>query len=177
MVSATGRSIASLTSDYDLADAIQVDAPINRGNSGGPLFNAGGQVIGLNAQIRSETGINEGVGFAVPINAAKRAMRDLLARGRVQYAYVGVVDRGPDAGDRTRLGIGLDTGRSWPVSRRGAPAIGRVCAAARTSGCARRPGVVEGGDVIVAVNGAPVRSGTELVRIVSEVLRPGRSVP
>ena len=66
VVSATERSIDSLTSTYDLVDAIQTDAPINRGNSGGPMFDARGRVIGINAQIRSESGNAEGVGFAVP---------------------------------------------------------------------------------------------------------------
>src|SRR4029079_18264567 len=78
VVSATQRSIESLTSQYNLVDAIQVDAPINHGNSGGPLFDAAGRVIGINAQSRSDTGNAEGVGFAVPINAAKRSMAQLL---------------------------------------------------------------------------------------------------
>ena len=79
VVSATKRSIASLTSIYNVVDAIQIDAPINRGNSGGPLFDARGRVIGINAQIRTETGQNEGVGFAIPINAAKRSLEQLVA--------------------------------------------------------------------------------------------------
>ena len=83
VVSATRRSISSLTSQYNLVDAIQIDAPINHGNSGGPLFDARGRVIGINAQIRSDTGNAEGVGFAVPINAARRSMEQLLANGKV----------------------------------------------------------------------------------------------
>ena len=71
VVSATKRSIGSLTSSYNLVDAIQTDAPINHGNSGGPLFDARGRVIGINAQIRSDSGNAEGVGFAVPINSAQ----------------------------------------------------------------------------------------------------------
>ena len=70
VVSAIHRSIASLTSSYRVVDAIQTDAPITHGNSGGPLFDARGRVIGINAQIRSDSGGAEGVGFAVPINAA-----------------------------------------------------------------------------------------------------------
>ena len=82
VVSATERSIESLTSSYDLVDAIQTDAPINRGNSGGPMFDARGRVIGINSQIRSESGNAEGVGFAVPINSAKRSMTQLISSGR-----------------------------------------------------------------------------------------------
>ena len=74
VVSATERSIDSLTSAYDVSDAIQIDAPINHGNSGGPLLDARGRVIGITAQIRSDSGNAEGVGFAIPINSARRSM-------------------------------------------------------------------------------------------------------
>ena len=104
VVSATHRSIDSLTSQYTLADAIQVDAPINHGNSGGPLFDAQGRVIGINAQIRSDTGNNEGVGFAVPINAARRSMQELLAVGKVTYAYVGITTEDLTPGIARRFG-------------------------------------------------------------------------
>ena len=86
------RSIPSLTTRYDLIDAIQTDAPINHGNSGGPLLDARGRVIGINAQIRSSGSGSgfEGVGFAVPIDSARRSMEQLLATGTVRYAYVGI---------------------------------------------------------------------------------------
>ena len=90
VVSAVHRSIDSLTSQFVVPDAIQTDAPINHGNSGGPLFDARGRVIGINAQIRSDSGNAEGVGFAVPINAARRSMVQLIATGHVLYPYVGV---------------------------------------------------------------------------------------
>ena len=76
VVAATRRSVESLTSGYSVIDAIQIDAPINRGNSGGPLFNALGEVIGINAQIRSESGNAEGVGFAIPINVPAARWRN-----------------------------------------------------------------------------------------------------
>src|ERR671932_1088203 len=95
VVSAAHRSIDSLTSDFSVPDAIQTDAPINHGNSGGPLFDARGRVIGINAQIRSDSGNAEGVGFAVPINAARRSMEQLIATGRVVYPYIGAIDRRP----------------------------------------------------------------------------------
>ncbi len=82
VVSATERSIESLTSAYDVSDAIQIDAPINHGNSGGPLLDARGRVIGINAQIRSDSGNAEGVGFAIPINSARRSMEQLISTGQ-----------------------------------------------------------------------------------------------
>src|SRR5919206_159435 len=88
VVSATGRSIRSLSSDYSIAGAIQTDAAINHGNSGGPLLDARGRAIGINAQIRSNSGTAEGVAFAVPINSAVRSMKQLIENGRVRYAWV-----------------------------------------------------------------------------------------
>ena len=82
VVSATNRTIDSLTSGYSISDAIQTDAPINHGNSGGPLFDARGRVIGINAQIRSTSGTAEGVGFAIPIDTARRALEQLVRTGR-----------------------------------------------------------------------------------------------
>ena len=80
VVSGVGRTIPSLTTSYDLFDAIQTDAPVNQGNSGGPLLDAAGRAIGINAQIRSslESGF-EGVAFAVPIDSVKRSLEQLLA--------------------------------------------------------------------------------------------------
>jgi S1-C subfamily serine protease len=176
VVSGTGRSISSLTSDYDLADAIQTDAPINRGNSGGPLFDAAGRVIGINAQIRSDSGINEGVGFAVPIDAAKRAMGDLRTGGRVHYAYVGVSTQDLTPAVARRLGYGADYGALVACVEDGGPADTAGLRGGRSNQAVLgRLNVVQGGDVIVAVNGEPVRSGTDLVSIVSEELRPGRT--
>lgn len=89
VVSAVDRSIRSLTA-FDIPGAIQTDAAVNPGNSGGPLVNARGQVIGINQQIRSSTGGGEGVGFAVPIDVAKRSIQELREDGTVDYAYLGV---------------------------------------------------------------------------------------
>jgi 2-alkenal reductase len=175
VVSAT-RSVDALTSLYRLVDAIQTDAPINRGNSGGPLFDARGRVIGINAQIRSNSGLSEGVGFAVPINAAKRSMKELIETGRVRYAYVGIgtEDLTPQLARHLKL-----------RARRGA-----LVAEVRDDGPAQEAGlrggnraiffqgaeVTVGGDVILAVDDEPVESGDELVRIVTNDLRPGQRV-
>ena len=105
VVSATDRRIDSLTSGYSISDAIQTDASINRGNSGGPSFDARGRVIGINAQIRSTSGTTEGVGFAIPIDTARRTLDQLVRTGKVSYAYVGVSTRGrhPGPGAEVRV--------------------------------------------------------------------------
>jgi 2-alkenal reductase len=173
VVSATNRSISSLTSDYNVVDAIQTDAPINRGNSGGPLFDSRGRVIGVNAQIRSDTGTNEGVGFAIPINSAKRSLEQLVSDGEVSYAYVGVrtTDLTPRTAKRFELGV-----------ERGA-IITDVTANSPAARAGLRGGTREvefnglsfslGGDVIVAINGRSVRSADDVVRYVTEELSPG----
>jgi len=114
VVSATGRSIDSLTSGFAVANAIQVDAPINRGNSGGPLFDAAGRVIGINAQIESTSGTNEGVGFAIPINVARRSLDQLVRTGKVRYAYIGIRTQDVTPGISRAFKLGA---RAAPSSR------------------------------------------------------------
>lgn len=175
VVSATGRSISALTSRYHLVDAIQTDAPINRGNSGGPLFDARGRVIGINAQIRSNSGTAEGVGFAVPINAAKRSMTQLIVTGRVSYAYVGISTDDLTPALARRLGYRV---------RRGALIVDVSPGPGRDAGLRAGSRTVQfngrdfrtGGDVVLAINGRAVRSGDDLVRIVAGRLRPGQTV-
>jgi 2-alkenal reductase len=177
VVSATERSIDSLTSPgYNLVDAIQTDAPINRGNSGGPMFNARGEVIGINAQIRSESGNAEGVGFAVPINAARRSMTQLVETGRVRYAWLGVTTRTLTP----RLAEHFDFG-----AERGA-AIQDVISPSPASRVGLRGGdkptlfegqeFMPGGDLIVAVDGQPIERSEDVVRVVTQLRVPGQRI-
>jgi S1-C subfamily serine protease len=89
VVSATDRSVQSLT-EFQIEGAIQTDASINPGNSGGPLLDAGARVVGINQQIETNSGANDGVGFAVPISAVKRSITQLREDGTAEYAYIGV---------------------------------------------------------------------------------------
>jgi 2-alkenal reductase len=176
VVSATGRSISSLTSAYRLSDAIQTDAPINHGNSGGPLFDARGRVIGINAQIRTEAnGAADGVGFAVPIDSARRSMEQLLSVGRVAYAYVGVTteDVTPSVARRLKL----------PVQR--GALVDAVCGGGPGARAGLRGGdralqingvaVRAGGDVITAIDGRAVAGADDIARIVTASLAPGET--
>jgi putative serine protease PepD len=89
IVSALGRTITA-PNDFTISGAIQTDAAINHGNSGGPLLDAAGHVIGINAQIESDSGGNDGVGFAIPSSTVRRVAAQLVSGGSVAHAYLGV---------------------------------------------------------------------------------------
>ena len=172
VVSAIHRSIDSLTSNFKLVDAIQTDAPINHGNSGGPLFDARGRVIGINAQIRSQSGQAEGVGFAVPINSAKRSMEQLIANGSVSYAYVGVETTDLTPALARHFGYAVSQGAVVTGLQPGSPAVKAGLRA--DSSRAQAFGVVfpRSGDVIVAIDGQRVAGSEDIARIVTN-LSPG----
>jgi S1-C subfamily serine protease len=175
VVSATNRSIESLTSVYDLPGAIQTDAPINKGNSGGPLFDARGRVVGINAQIRSQSGNGEGVGFAVPINAAKRSMRQLIGAGEVSYSYVGVRTEDLTPSIAREFGEPVDHGAVIAQVEPGSPADRAGLRGPTERRFFRGESVSRGGDIVVAIGGRPVRSADDLVRIVAERFSPGEA--
>ena len=176
VVSAVSRSIPSLTSRYNVANAIQIDAPINRGNSGGPLLDAGGRVIGINAQIRSESGNAEGVGFAIPINAAKRSMKQLIERGRVAYAYIGITTVDVTPAIARRYDLRAQRGALIEEVVEDAPAQRAGLKGAKRREVFNGSPLSLGGDLIVALAGEPVVRADDIARIVAGRLSPGQLV-
>ena len=169
VVSATDRTIDSLTSGYSVADAIQIDAPINRGNSGGPLFDARGRVIGINAQIRSTSGNAEGVGFAIPIDTAKRALDQLLRTGKVAYAYVGVTTQDVTPGLAKKFGLDSPHGALIAKVEPGTPAARAGLHGGTHTVDYNGREVSLGGDVIVGIDGMRVAGADDVSRAVARL--------
>ena len=149
IVSALHRQITA-PNNFAIDNAIQTDAAINHGNSGGPLLDLTGDVIGVNSQIESESGGNDGVGFAVPSNTVRRIADALIEDGSVEHAYLGVSTEDVDDG------------------------TGASIAEVRTDTPASRAGL-QGGDVVTEIDGDGVDSADELRRLIDSK-SPGDSV-
>ena len=176
VVSAIHRSIDAITvSRYKVVDAIQTDAPITHGNSGGPLFDARGRVVGINAQIRSATGggNDSGIGFAIPIDAAKNSVAQLIAKGHVTYAYVGIETQDMTPSLARALGSSVRRGALIVDVKAGSPASDAgLHGGTRDVDVLGIRDLAAGGDVIVDIDGKPVRGADDVVRIVSFSLKP-----
>jgi serine protease Do len=151
IVSARGRNISA--ADYE--DFLQVDAPINRGNSGGPTFNLAGQVIGINTAIYSPSGGSVGIGFAIPSDVAKNVIDQIKTTGHAEHGWLGVSIQNvtPDIAQS----FGLDPNK----------AAGALVASVMPNSPAAEAGLKQG-DIILGANGQPVHTAHDLRRIVGE---------
>ncbi|MDX6639674.1 MAG: hypothetical protein QOF12_685 [Solirubrobacteraceae bacterium] len=172
IISATDRTIDSLTR-FQISGAIQTDAAINHGNSGGPLVDAGGAVLGINSQINSSSGDNSGVGFALPIDSVRRSLTQLRATGHVTYAYLGVSSSSLYPQLAQKLGLAVDHGAIVAQVVRGGPADKAGLRAGHNMIRFQGDSVPRDSDVIVAVDGTPVRLEDDLGRILS-AYHPGQ---
>jgi S1-C subfamily serine protease len=168
VVSATDRSIPSLT-DFAIDGAVQTDASINPGNSGGPLLDAEARVIGINQQIDTTSGGNQGVGFAVPVDLASRSIEQLREDGDVDYAYIGVETNALYPQLAERIGVNVDTGALIASVTPGGPADDAGIQAGDQEITFQGLPYTIGGDVIVAVEGQEILGETDLPRIISRL--------
>jgi S1-C subfamily serine protease len=175
VVSAVDRSISGLTA-FQIAGAIQTDAAINPGNSGGPLVDDDGEVIGINQQIKTSSGGGEGVGFAVPVDVARRSLEQLREKGEVSYAFLGVetVPIYPQLRERFDLPVGegawvQDAADGGPAAKAGLRGGGP-----RQTTFQVRP-YRTGGDIITAIGERPIDDPDDLSRAVA-LLDPGSTV-
>jgi S1-C subfamily serine protease len=175
VISALDRNIASLT-DFGIGDAIQTDAAINRGNSGGPLLDGHGRVIGINAQIKTETGEGAGVGFAIPVDAVKRSLDLLREDGEAEYGYLGVSTQELYPQLAERLGLDVEVGALVSEIVEDSPADDAgLTAGDRLIDFQGQTDIAAEGDVIVAVNGEDLTQTADLADLIS-LLEPGESV-
>jgi S1-C subfamily serine protease len=174
VVSATDRSVKSLT-QFEIFGAIQTDASINPGNSGGPLLDAGARVVGINQQIETNSGANDGVGFAVPVSAIKRSVAQLREDGTAEYAYMGVSSQAlyPQLARR----LGLDTTFGGLISEvvSGGPAEKAGLQGSNDDIRFQAAKWRTGGDVILQIDGEDIVEENDLARVIAEH-RPGDKV-
>jgi S1-C subfamily serine protease len=174
VVSATDRSVQSLT-QFEISGAIQTDASINPGNSGGPLLDAGARVIGINQQIETESGANDGVGFAVPISAVKRSIAQLREKGTVEYPYIGVSTQPlyPQLANK----LGLDTTFGGLISEvvPGGPAEKAGLEGGNEELTFQAAEYRVGGDVILQVDGQNIVTPDQLAHVIA-VHEPGDTI-
>ena len=172
IVSALHRQITA-PDDFAIDDVIQTDAAINHGNSGGPLLDFEGRVIGVNSQIESDSGGNVGIGFAVPSNTVEEIASQLISGGKVEHAYLGVgIESIPAAAaEELELQEGAAVVRVSP----GTPAADAGLRASSDSRVVDGQVYPTGGDVITEVDGERVRDADELRQAI-DAHRPGDTV-
>ncbi len=186
IISALGRTLESVnvTPDgaaFSVGDIIQTDAAINPGNSGGPLFNINGEVIGVNRAIRTAnfTGmgqpINSGIGFAISVNIVKRVVPSLIEKGRYDYPYLGISSINTLSLDMVNaLGLSEYNGAYVTNVVAGSPADKAGLRGGSTQSSI--PGLPKGGDLIVAIDGHPVRTFDDMLSYLITSKAPGDTV-
>jgi S1-C subfamily serine protease len=174
VVSALGRTVQTSQSTF-IDEAIQTDAAINRGNSGGPLINSRGEVIGINSAIYTPSGTTAGIGFAIPVNNAKRIAHDLMTEGRVHFAYLGVRTL-PVAGYLAEaLDLPVQEGLLVETAAKAGPAAAAGIRGGDRVAQAGMQRIAIGGDIIVAVDGQKVGNPLDLDVFLNRK-RPGDTV-
>ena len=174
IISAVGRTIRSGNSAFSIPKAIQTDASINPGNSGGPLLDRSGAVIGINSQILSDTGANNGIGFAVPINTAKQVVPTLIKGDDYEYAWLGISGStlNREVTDLMKLPqetqgvLVINVSKDGPADQAGLVGSGKTLTADGED-------YQLGGDVITAINGQPIAAMDELIGYLLEKTKPG----
>jgi putative serine protease PepD len=176
IVSALQRQIFA-PNGAPIGHVIQTDAALNHGNSGGPLLNTRGQVIGVTSQIQTPTGSNGnvGIGFAIPINTVKNVAAQLIAKGSVEHAFLGV----------SAQAITPTVARLFRLPTMHGLLVGKVCSSSAAAKAGLRGATQEvtlsgdtwplGGDIIVKIDGAPVSSVDQLRSLIADK-KPGQSV-
>jgi S1-C subfamily serine protease len=176
IISSLGRTLPRDDSDFQIAEVIQTDAAINPGNSGGPLLDSQGRVIGVNTAIRSLSGVNSGVGFAIPVDIVKRVVPELIAEGQYRHPWVGVSGSTISPEMVQALDLPVETGVLIYTVEPGSPAEDAgLQGGSRELVVSGRP-VIAGGDILVAIEGAEVKRFDDLINYLASKTSVGDSV-
>jgi|SRR5579872_598357 len=174
IVSALGRTVQ--TGQTTVIDgAIQTDAAINQGNSGGPLLNSHGEVIGINSAIYTPTGTTAGIGFAIPMSTAKQIAQDLISEGRVRRASMGVEARVLIPAVAEALHLPVNEGLMLERVNPGGPAANAGLRGGDRQAILGMRRIILGGDVITAIDGRPITGQMDL-NLALNRKRPGDTV-
>src|SRR5271170_1759501 len=174
VVSALGRTVQTSQTTY-IDEAIQTDAAINRGNSGGPLINSRGEVIGINSAIYTPSGTTAGIGFAIPVNTAKRIAHDLMTEGRVRQAFLGAQTLSVGGWLSEALDLPVQEGLLIEEVTKDGPAAVAGLHGGNRAAQAGMQRITIGGDVIVAIDGQKIGSQSDM-NLVLNRKRPGDTV-
>jgi len=174
VVSALGRTVRTSEATF-IDEAIQTDAAINRGNSGGPLINTHGEVIGINSAIYTPSGTTAGIGFAIPISTAKNIATDLMTDGRVHRAFLGVQTLAVNAWLSEALDLPVKEGLVVERVTKGGPAAAAGIQGGNRVADAGMRRIAIGGDVIVAIDSQKVASQLD-VNLALNHKRPGDNI-
>lgn len=176
VVSSLGRTLSRQDSNFQIAELIQTDAAVNPGNSGGPLLDSAGRVIGVNTAIASTTGTNAGVGFAVPVDIVKRVVPALIETGRYQHPWIGVSGRSISPELVEAADLPVETGAiifsvepDSPAEKAGLRGGSREIV---VSGIP----MLAGGDIIVAIDGVPIKRFDDVVNYLASQTSVGDEV-
>ena len=177
IVSAIKRTVPSQNAMFSIPNVIQTDAAINPGNSGGPLMDIDGNVIGINSQIISRSGGNQGIGFAIPINSVKKIIPTLIKGEKFEYPYIGIT--GMDLNTNLKKALEIDSeikGVMIVDVVKGSPAdLGGLLGYTGTVSD-NDNSYPSGGDILTAINTIPIKSMSDLLTLLFSDYSPGDSV-
>ena len=163
VISSLSRTLSRTDSDFLLAEVIQTDAAINPGNSGGPLLDSHGRVIGINSAIRSVSGTNTGVGFAIPVDVIKRVVPELIARGHYSHSWLGVSGYSITLELVEAMNLPTELGVLIGSVEPGSPAEkAGLTGGVEQVNVAGQP-MLAGGDIVLAINGVTVNRFDDLI--------------
>ena len=177
IVSAIKRTVPSQNTLFSIPNVIQTDAAINPGNSGGPLLDIEGNVIGINSQIISRSGGNQGIGFAIPINSVKKIIPTLIKGEKFEYPYIGIT--GMDLNPNLKKALAIDSNIKGVMIVdvvKGSPADLGVLLGYTGTVSDNYNSYPSGGDILTAINTIPIKSMSDLLTLLFSDYSPGDSV-